>query len=504
MAELDLQRATQPPPTSAQPRSWPRWANRRTAELAVLVLVVGAAFLVRLWPIWKVHFWDETVYLQNAEVICCGKTNYSELDSRPPLLSLLFAGAFLLWHSPYAASVVTAALNALGPLFLYLGGRRVVGKSGAALAALLLAFSPFFVNTGNSILTDSPAVTLIIVAFWALMKVADDERPYLYLAAGLVSALAILMRFASLPTVALMALLLFRAVRPLRAIAQYAIGVTIGFGPYLLWSRVQHGGFLATLHYGWRNATQVAVGTPQPAYYYLRNFGRMFPWMAALGLGLWLVNYIRIKRTQSNNAESAECPAYAVIPERSNAGVVWFLWLWVLGELAYFSVIKYKEFRYIMPLAAPLFLLAGSGLATLLGGRTRRSRIVGGVALAAILVYSFSPVLKRFQSPFVAPYVSEEKQVSDFLNANSRSGGVLYANFNYPVFGYYTRLPVRVLLQTDDGFYGSFPENMPNDGYLILYKELDWNPRLEWADANQHFRRLREYPSLVVYEYRAW
>src|SRR5690348_17204992 len=180
-------------------------------EFAFVALLVGAAFVLRVWPLSKAHFWDETVYLQNAEVICCGKTNYSELDSRPPLLSLLFAGAFLLWHSPYAASVVTAALNALGPLFLYLGGRRVVGKSGAALAALLLAFSPFFVNTGNSILTDSPAVTLIIVAFWALMKAADDERPYLYLAAGLVSALAILMRFASLPTVALMALLLFRA-----------------------------------------------------------------------------------------------------------------------------------------------------------------------------------------------------------------------------------------------------------------------------------------------------
>ena len=33
----------------------------------------------------KLHFWDEMVYLQSAQVICCGKTNYSELDYRPPL-----------------------------------------------------------------------------------------------------------------------------------------------------------------------------------------------------------------------------------------------------------------------------------------------------------------------------------------------------------------------------------------------------------------------------------
>jgi hypothetical protein len=41
-----------------------------------------------------VHFWDEAVYLQNPEVICCGKHNFSELNFRPPLLSLIFAAVF--------------------------------------------------------------------------------------------------------------------------------------------------------------------------------------------------------------------------------------------------------------------------------------------------------------------------------------------------------------------------------------------------------------------------
>ena len=118
------------------------------------------------------HTWDENVYLQNAELMCCGKNNYNEIDSRPPLLSLLFAGVFLLWHSDYAAYVVTALLNALGPVVLYLAGRMIVGRAAAAIAALLLAFTPFFVSvfppvssgfvsfpTGHSLLTDSPALT---------------------------------------------------------------------------------------------------------------------------------------------------------------------------------------------------------------------------------------------------------------------------------------------------------------------------------------------------------
>jgi len=121
--------------------------NRQAVlEFAFVVLLVMAAFLLRVWPLSKVHFWDEAVYLQNAEVICCGKVNYSELASRPPLLSLIFAAVFLLWHHVYAACIATALLNALGPALLYLSGRMVAGRIPAAIASMLLAFSPFFVG----------------------------------------------------------------------------------------------------------------------------------------------------------------------------------------------------------------------------------------------------------------------------------------------------------------------------------------------------------------------
>ncbi len=124
------------------------WCFRHAVllEMAFGVALFCAAFMVRVWPLSKVHFWDEAVYLQNAEVICCGKTNYSELESRPPLLSLIFALVFRVWHSVYAADIVTAMLNAAGPVLLYVCGRKIVGRAGAAIAALLLAFVPFFVG----------------------------------------------------------------------------------------------------------------------------------------------------------------------------------------------------------------------------------------------------------------------------------------------------------------------------------------------------------------------
>jgi 4-amino-4-deoxy-L-arabinose transferase-like glycosyltransferase len=461
-----------------------RWAR---AETAFLICLAAAAFMVRLWPIWQVHFWDEAVYLQNAEVICCGKANYSELSSRPPLLSLLFAALFRIWHHVYAASILVAVLNALGPVCLYLGGRRAVGKMAAVIAAMLLAFSPFLVggDTGNSLLTDSPALTLIVAAFWLLWIAGENDSAVWPALAGLVSAAAVLMRFASLPSVAILSLLLLRSDPWFRAAIRFAAGFVLGLAPYLFWSRIRYGGFLATLFRGWENV----AGSAEPTSYYLRNFGNVFPWITVAGLLLWLVQFCRgfvAKKTGDRNFGDSTA----------------VLWVWALVVFAYFSALTHKELRYILPSAPPLFLLAGQGLSTLLPTEPRR-RVIGAAVLVLALAFSFAPDAERVRGPLVSPFVSEEKEVSDFLDTEAQSGAVLYTNFNYPVFGYYTHLPTRVLIEQGDSFYKAFPGNMPSDGYLVLYKELDKDPRLEWADSDPHFQRLQEFPSLVIYQYHA-
>jgi 4-amino-4-deoxy-L-arabinose transferase-like glycosyltransferase len=213
--------------------------NRKARlESLLLFLLVAAAFLVRIWGISKTHFWDEMVYLQNAQVICCGKINYSELDFRPPLISLIYAGVFLLWHHIYAACIVTAFLNALGPVFLYLAGRLSVGRLPAAIAALLLAFSPFFVgvfpdgfasdDTGNSLLTDSPALTLVLLAFWLLLRALDRQSIPRFAWAGLALALSILMRFGSLPSTGMLFLLPLAAKRRWNALMSCGVGLMVG------------------------------------------------------------------------------------------------------------------------------------------------------------------------------------------------------------------------------------------------------------------------------------
>lgn len=444
------------------------------------------------------HFWDETVYLQNAEVICCGKHNYSELSSRPPLLSLLYAGSFQLWHHVYIASLLVAGLNGLAPLFLYWAGKRLAGRTAGGISALLLAFSPFFVETGNSLLTDNPALTLLLFSFCLLLKGLATDKQGWFALAGFLTALAGLMRFTSLITVFVFPLYLIWPRKRWKSAGLFAVGVALGFAPYLLWSRFEYGSLFFTLQEARRNVG----GSIEPWTFFIDNFSQIFPWLSLAGVGLWVVTWLlHESKTRARGAtQSLASQGSGEIVPRLASDVI--LCWWMVIVLAYFSAVPHKELRYLIPLAAPWFLLSGRGLAVLTSAQSRFTHAAGIAVLLLTMGFTFAPIRARFSSPLIEPYISEEKRVADYLNeVDTKRLGALYVNYNSPVFAYYTRLPIRILVEEGMEFYTNFPGNMPSDGYLILYKDLQKEPRPIWAEVNPHFRRLREYPSLVVYEY---
>ena len=465
----------------------------RSMERVFLAVLLGAGFLVRVWGLQKMHYWDENVYLQNAELICCGTSNYNEIDSRPPLLSLMFAGVMWLRGGELAVWVVTAGMNALGPVMLYVSGRRVVGRRAAAIAGLLLGFTPFFVSvfpgagggfrsfaTGHSLLSDSPALTLILLAFWLLVRGLESDCAIEFGAAGVVLALAVLMRFPSLASVGVLSLLTLAAAWRRRAMLACAAGFVVGIAPYLCWSRWKYGEFLATFLSGWDNFS----GPSQPAWYYVRWSGVIFGWVALGGLVLWLGQKVWRR------------------------GVVWswswegFLVLWAVLLVGCFSALGHKEPRYVMPAAPPIFLLAGVGLSGLLRGRLR---VVGAVVLVVAMGCAFWPDRQRFATGFVDHAVSEEMVVSEYLNANVAPGTLIYANLGYPDFAYYGNFDVEALPEGGEDLYDSLKE-LSEDGIFVAYKTYEPGvppePPIAWLDANSHFRRMKEFPNIVVYAFR--
>jgi 4-amino-4-deoxy-L-arabinose transferase-like glycosyltransferase len=486
---------------------WQNPLKRRAAlKWAFLLFVVAAAFILRVWGLSKVHFWDEAVYLQNAEVICCDKHNYSELDSRPPLLSLIFAAVFSVWHSIYAADIATALMNALAPALLYLSGRMVVGRIPAAIASLLLAFAPFFVgvfpngfdsdNTGNSLLADSPTLTILLLAFWLLLCALRHKSQLRFASAGFVFALAVLMRFACFSTVAVLSLLALEAGRyRWRAVFACAGGFLAGIMPYLCWSRLRYGGFFETVRRGWR----YYQGERVSPLFYARHFGTMFCWITLVGLVLWVGRWAWQMRTHLSLSRTESTVEQGELP----TSLEWFLWFWAGFVIVVFFTLPHQEPRYLMPAAPPLFLLAGSGLSVLLPPRQIAIRTAGSILIAAGLFLSFLPDVQRFRTRLFDNTISEEMQVSKFLNENVPQGTILYSNFNYPVFGYYTNLPVHELPETGPRLYDAL-NHLPHDGILIAYSkaEISPDPKPEWLHSNAHFRVFREFPSIVLYRYQ--
>lgn len=473
-------------------------------EFALLALVVVAAFVLRVWGLSRVRFWDEAVYLQNAEVICCGKTNYSELSSRPPLLSLMFAIVFRAWNSVYAACIVTALMNALGPVFLYLGCRKLMGRTAAAIAALLLAFLPYFLgvfpegfdsdDTGNSLLSDSPALTLICLAFWLLIRALEKQTRGRFFAAGVSLAAVVLMRFACLSTVGLLGLLTLNADRKRQAVLWCGAGFAAGMAPYLCWSRLRYGGFLTTFRNGW----MAFEGPGEPWSYYLRHFADIFSWVTIAGLMLILAS-------ATIGIASRERTAKADAEWTSNgkaSRVVAFLWIWASASLVFFSALRHKEARYIMPAAPAILMLAGLGLSRLVS-ISGKMRIVGASILVLALGAAFSPDRARFSSHLINPETSDELLLSDFLEKTIPRPAVIYTNENYPVFAYYTHIQIRPLLTTGAALDAEL-DRLPQNGVVIAYKDLSFGgPPLQRLDVDPHFKRLKEYPRLVAYAYRA-
>lgn len=472
-------------------------------EFFVLFLLCVAAFLVRVWGMSRFHYWDEMVYLQNAQVICCGKTNYSELDFRPPLLSVMLAGVFLVWHSIYAACIATALLNALGPAFLYLAGRRAVGRLPAAIAALLLAFSPFFVgifpdgfvsdDTGNSLLSDSPALTLVLLAFWLLLRALERQTISRFAWAGLALASTILMRFGSLPSAGILLLLPLAAKQRGKALTCCGLGIFLGLAPYLLWSRLHFGGFFYTLSAGWAGV----VDQPESFFFYLRNAAVIFTPVALLGLVLAAPSSLwRLVRGPSQLRTPAPLAS-----SRSATFLQAFLWLWLVADFLFFSAMPHKEPRYLLPLVPPFLLLAGSGLALLSALPGKVLRPAGALLLAALLVFTFLPLRLRFSNPFIDRGEPQELLASQFLQSTVPPGTGLYMNFNFPAFAFYTNFPIHELPAVGPALYDGIAR-IPPGGVLIVYRKSEgevWAPDLDWMDANPRFQRLRDFSTFVVY-----
>jgi 4-amino-4-deoxy-L-arabinose transferase-like glycosyltransferase len=481
--------------------------SSRRALCFVLVFGLLLAVLVRTVPLTYSHFWDETVFLQHAKVIIDGRTNYEEFHHRPPLLSFLYALGFAIWDHVYVANLVQGVVTTLTVVFAFLYARRGFGLAAALFSGLLFAFTPYFVNASHQLLTDMPALALMLAAMWLF----DKPGPRYALLAGIIYALAIQTRFTSLFLIVYFTLDAILSLKKIRSLAFLLAGAAVAIAPYLVWARWNYGSFFFPFVQARRIVTEWTE--PLPASFYWDALLQVFPYSMWLffGAGVLLPVAHRAMYRQTGE-DGGRLTGPASLSDQTRRQFV--LLMWGGAFFAYVLSIPHKEVRYLLPSAIPVVVISALGLAELFrwcARQARPARAVGVLLGIAVVMLDYAPSLRKLREPWLDGSEREEVQIGRYLQKISTPADTIYAAHNFPVFAFYSERTTVSLLPIQGKFDQAWRELMKQPGFLVYYHPagiaethsiyLSFKPDRQFLETSPNFHRVRAFPNAIVYRY---
>ena len=480
---------------------------RRRALSLVLVLVLLLAVLVRTVPLTYSHFWDETVFLQHAKVIIDGRTNYEEFHHRPPLLSFLYALGFAIWDHVYVANLVQGVVTTLTVVFAVLYARRGFGLATALFTGFLFAFTPYFVTASHELLTDVPALALMLAAMWLFDK---PGARYAFLS-GIVYALAIQTRFTSLFLFVYFALDTVLSPKKIRSLAFLLAGAAVAIAPYLIWIRWNYGSFFFPFVQARRIVTEWTA--PVPAGFYWEALLVVFPhsmWLL-FGAGV-LLPVARLAMVGRTGEGGRRLAGLAGLSDQTRREFV--LLMWGGAFFVYMLTIPHKEVRYLLPLAIPVLVTSALGLVELFRWCERQARPIRAIGIlfgAAVVMLDYAPSLHKLSEPWLDRSEGEEVQIARYLREVSTPADTIYAAHNFPVFAFYSERRTVSLLPIQGEFDQAWRELMNQPGFLVWYRPAgieethsiypSFKPDRQFLETSPNFHTIRAFPSAIVYRY---
>ena len=444
--------------------------HNKTTLVLLLILFIFAAYL-RIFPLQYSHFWDEAVYLQHARMFIEGRTNYSELDMRPPFISVLYAFGFLIWDNIYVANIVQGLITALVVPISYLFMRENFTQRSAVLTALLFAFSPYLVDFSHNLLTNSPAVTLMMASVYLYSR-SDGKS---HLGSGIMFGISVLTRFTSLFLVVFFALQLLLTIRQessWKRMLLFSIGSAAVLVPYMSWAYVSFGDFAYTFKLARHIIIEYLPYVNPSKYYYA--FFEIFLVVALLGLLAWLAGVVLNARTLYNNNPTfvSECA----------------LFFWGILYVSYMMTIPVKETRYLLPLYVAVLPLSGLGIDRSIEALGRRSKVfrnisVGSLALA--LAVEFSPSFTQMGKGWVDDDVWVQVEIAQYISSIANENEVIYARTSYPVFAYYSEIKTIPTDKFEWCFDDCWQDHMVEEGFYVHARSdegKDAKPQREFLD----------------------
>lgn len=366
------------PPVPVAPPGAPSRRTRSLRTALVVAVVALPALALRLWALDAVGVnSDEAVYAGQAASLAREPAFlpfFPVFRAHPllfqSLLSFEYHGLGVTSLGGRAASVVFGMATVW---LTYAIGNRLYGRRVGALAALLFGLMPYTVVVSRQILLDTPMAFFATVSLYLLVRFVQTER-YLWLyasAAGLGLAALTKETAVLLAGGAYLFFALTRKVslKPTRIIVALAV-FAITFLPYPISLKLAGHSSTGSAFLTWQ-----LLRRPNHSWLF---YGQVVP--PALGLGVVAVVVLGL-----------------VLMRRSLSWSEHLLLSWIVAPIVFFELWAVKGFQYLLPIAAPVAVLAAmmvvsAPLPRWLTGRRRPPEGWLRAAVAVALVVSLAGV----------------------------------------------------------------------------------------------------------------
>lgn len=342
-----------------------------------LIILLMVSLIIRIVLLFHAHevWWDASIYLG------MGKALFSHYQIgiweplRPILWPLVLGSLWGLGLDPIFFGNIIQIILSLGIIYLtYLIARHYRNENEALIAAVIIAFTPIFLEFNFRLYTEIPSVFFGLLAVYLLRK----EK---YATSGFLTGLSFLAKFPSGIAIVIQALF-----TEFKKIKNLILGFLIAIIPYLIYNYLRYNDAFLPIKEGKYIIQYAGIWLFQQSWdFYLKEFLRqnIFYLFAILGLLL-----IFKKRT-------------AIIP------------LTGLALLAYFSLEPHKEPRFMILFLPYFAIMAAHGLSKI--------KIKNLALIVAIVSLAFLAVNLKSELPFS----NAETQFNNFGFNDTVNGEVL-------------------------------------------------------------------------------
>jgi hypothetical protein len=324
------------------PPDWITGPLRTRTTVLFMLAVTLIATGVRVWRIDALGFnSDEAVYGGQAASLA-GNPNYTGLfpifRAHPMIVQIVLSPLFRHGEVDVAGRYVVVGFGVATVLVVYLLGVRLYGRRVGILAALLIGLMPYHVVVTRQVLLDGPMVLFATLTLYLIVRYVQDQRVIWFLAVGAMLGITMLAKESSVVLTA--GIYAFFALtpsvrRPIRA-GLLATPVLIGI--------------FATNYIAQQLAGRSSAGKNYLVWQLLRRpnhslsfYGETVPMAIGIGVllaaaaGLW---WLRNRRSWRET----------------------LLLSWIAATAVAFELWPVKGFQYLLPVVAPVALLAARGL----------------------------------------------------------------------------------------------------------------------------------------------